>query len=68
MKRHVYRGYVIDTDNLGRLYIQDTASPYVMGEDKILIIVGGPKPYTQARKIIDERIRTGRDIRSAFIL
>ena len=37
MKRLIYRGYVIDTDNLGRQYAYNTASPYSEGSDKVII-------------------------------
>ncbi len=28
MKRQIYKGFVIDTDNLGRIYIYNTKSQY----------------------------------------
>lgn len=56
MTRHIYRGYVIDTDNLGRPYIYNTASPYSEDSDKELVYVDGKRPYTQIKAIIDERI------------
>lgn len=37
MTRTNYKGYIIDTDNLGRLYIYNTASPYSEDSDKKLI-------------------------------
>ena len=35
MKRYIYKGYVIDRDDLGRLYIYNTSSPYSEDSDKI---------------------------------
>lgn len=34
MKRQTYKGFVIDTDNLGRIYIYNTASPYSEDSDR----------------------------------
>ena len=33
-KRHMYKGYIIDRDNLGRLYIYNTRSPYSEDGDR----------------------------------
>ena len=37
MKRTLYKGYVIDADNLGRQYIHNTASPYSEDSDRELL-------------------------------
>jgi len=34
MNRQTYKGFVIDRDNLGRLYIYDTRSPYSEDSDR----------------------------------
>lgn len=34
MKRTIYKGYVIDRDNLGRLYVYNTKSPYTEESDR----------------------------------
>lgn len=54
MKRHIYKGYVIDTDNLGRQYIYNTASPYSEDIDKK--IVGTGLKYSELKSIVDEEI------------
>lgn len=53
MKRTEYKGYIIDTDNLGRLYIHNTASPYSEDSDKK--IIGHPSKFSldDVKKIID---------------
>lgn len=61
MKRTEYKGYIIDTDNLGRLYIYNTASPYSEDSDHILVNADNIK---EAKAIIDARVASGRDIRS----
>lgn len=61
MSRTNYKGYVIDRDDLGRLYIYDTASQYSEESDKIYIDANSIKA---AKEIITARIETGRDIRS----
>lgn len=61
MKRTEYKGYIIDTDDLGRLYIYNTASPYSEDSDHILISASG---IAGAKKIIDVRTETGEDCRS----
>jgi hypothetical protein len=63
MKRTNYKGYIIDTDDLGRLYIYNTASPYSEDSDHILITAASAK---EAKAIITARIDTGRDIRSYY--
>lgn len=34
MKRTIYKGFVIDRDDLGRLYIYNTKSPYSEDSDR----------------------------------
>lgn len=34
MKRTIYKGYVIDRDDLGRLYVYNTKSPYTEESDR----------------------------------
>lgn len=60
MKRTTYKDYIIDTDNLGRLYIYNTASPYSEESDRILIQA---TTTNEAKRIIDARITTGQDVR-----
>ena len=67
MKRHIYKGYVIDTDQLGRPYIYNTVSPYAEDSDRLYVYVDRKKPYTLIKAIIDERISTGKDCDRAFI-
>ena len=67
MKRTIYKGYVIDTDNLGRPYIYNTESPYSEDSDRVLISIDGKRQLAQAKAIIAARIETGRDIRGAGI-
>ena len=62
MKRTIYKGYVIDTDNLGGPYIYNMDSPYSEDSDHILIY--GIEHISDAEAIIDARISSGRDIRS----
>lgn len=59
--RTKYKGYIIDRDDLGRLYIYNTDSPYSEDSDKIYINAGSIRA---AKEIITARIETGRDIRS----
>lgn len=61
MKRTSYKGYVIDTDNLGRQYIYNTNSPFSEDSDKI--ILGTNLKLKEIKKIIALR-ETGKDIRS----
>ena len=51
MKRHVYRGFVIDTDNFGRQYIYDPRSRY--SEDSGKQIVGRGYPYKFFKSCVD---------------
>lgn len=44
MKTTTYKGYVIDTDNLGRVYIYNQKSPYSEDADKK--ILGHPDKFT----------------------
>jgi len=37
MKRTIYKGYVIDQDDLGRTYIYNTASQYSEDSDRKLV-------------------------------
>ena len=68
MKRHTYKGYVIDTDNLGRPYIYNTASQYSEDSDHVLVyICNDNKQLAQIKAIIDDRVDTGRDTRHADI-
>lgn len=60
-----YHGYIINTDNFGRLYIYNTASPYSEDSDKILI---GANNYKDAKKIVDARITSGQDVRDCTSL
>ena len=53
MKRTEYKGYIIDTDNLGRLYIHDTASQYSEDSDRNLI---NGSTIKEAKAIIDREI------------
>ena len=61
MKRTIYKGYVIDTDDLGRPYIYNTDSPCSEDSDHILIFGAGT--ISDAKTIIDARVSSGRDIR-----
>lgn len=67
MERHIYKGYIIDKDNLGRPYIYNTKSPYGKSADRILVYIDSGKEYSQIKAIIDDRIATGRDTRHAAI-
>ncbi len=68
MTRTMYKGYVIDTDDLGRPYIYNTASNYSEDSDRILIAIdGSKKPVAQAKAIIDARIKSGADCRRASV-
>lgn len=60
-----YKGYIIGTDNLGRLYIYNTHSPYSIGSDKILVRATN---YKDAKKIVDARITSGQDVRDCASL
>ena len=61
MRRIKYKGYIIDRDDLNRLYIYNTASPYSEDSDRILI---NATSIAEAKAIISLRVETGRDIRS----
>lgn len=67
MKRTVYKGYVIDVDDLGRPYIYNTASPYSEDSDRILIRIDDRRQLAQAKAIIDARTETGQDCRDAAL-
>lgn len=60
MERKEYKGYIIDTDNLWRPYIYNTASPYSEDCDHILVYADG---MDQIKAIVDARIQYGADIR-----
>lgn len=61
MKRTLYKGYVIDTDGLGRPYIYNTSSRYNEASDHILIFANSIKDI---KSIIDNRISSNQDIRN----
>lgn len=61
MKRTEYKGYIIDVDNLGRLYIYNTESPYSEESDRILVRASSVR---ECKEIVDARIQTHMDIRS----
>lgn len=63
MKRTEYKGYIIDTDNLGRPYIYHTDSPYSEESDHIPVYADDVK---QIKAIIDARIESGQDIRHYY--
>ena len=51
MKRTTYKGYVIDRDDLGRIYVYNTKSPYSEESDHVLIpenTVKAAKEYISA--------------------
>lgn len=60
MERTAYKGYIIDTDNLGRPYIYNTASPYSEDSDRITVYA---ETLDQCKAIVDARIQYGADIR-----
>ena len=53
MTRTTYKGYIIDTDNLGMVYIYNASSPYSEDSDKK--VLGHPIkfPLAECKKIID---------------
>ena len=51
MKRTNYKGYVIDTDNLGRVYYYNPASAY--SEDCDKVILGTDTKLRDVKKRID---------------
>jgi hypothetical protein len=57
-----YKGYVIDTDTLGRQYIYCKSSPYSENSDNITLGTG--LKVKEIKSIIDLRISTGQDVRS----
>jgi len=57
MKRTIYKNYVIDTDNLGRQYIYNTASPVSEDSDKKVIGVG--LKLKDIKSVIDKAIDNG---------
>ncbi|SHI74584.1 hypothetical protein SAMN02745975_00513 [Geosporobacter subterraneus DSM 17957] len=57
MKRTTYKGYIIDTDNLGRQYVYNTDSPYSEDSDKIVIGVG--HKLSAIKAAIDKAIDLG---------
>lgn len=63
MKRIKYKGYIVDTDDLGRPYIYYTQSPYSEDSDHILV---GARNVKECKAIIDARIKYQEDIRSYF--
>ena len=54
MKRQAYKGYIIDRDNLGRIYIYNTESPY--NEDCDREIVYNGNTVKAAKELIDQHI------------
>lgn len=60
MKRTKYKGYIIDTDNLGQPYIYNTASPYNEDSDYITVYADTLK---QCKAIVDARLKYNADIR-----
>jgi len=58
MKRTSYKGYIIDTDNLGRIYIYNTASPYSEDSDHIIISCGAL--LSEVKRLIDQKIAEGK--------
>ena len=65
MKRTRYKGYIIDTDDLGRPYIYDTAFPYRGVTYYIRIVADRRSQLDLAKAIIDARIEYGADFRTA---
>lgn len=53
MKRTKYKGFIIDTDNLGRPYIYNTASPYSEDNDHKLI---NACTIGEAKEIVDHEV------------
>jgi hypothetical protein len=49
-----YKGFTIDTDNLGRQYIYNNTSPYSEDSDKQILGMGFN--LKQIKEIIDEKI------------
>ena len=63
--RTIYRDYIIDTDDLGRIYIYYTKSRYSENCDHILV---DAERVWQVKDIIDARSETGEDYRSYYDL
>lgn len=61
MKRTEYKGYIIDSDSLGRPYIYNTASTYSEDSDHIIVRA---QTVMECKAIIDARIEYGADVRS----
>ena len=67
MKRHKYKGYIIDTDDLGRVYIYNTESPYSEDSDRKVLGVGisfgeakeAVEIETQKRAAFDDYMQRG---------
>lgn len=59
MKRTKYKGYIIDTDNLGRPYIYNTASPYSEDSDYITVYAD---TLEQCKAIVDACIQYNMNI------
>lgn len=55
MKRHDYKGYIIDTDNLGRVYIYNTESPYSEDSDRQILGVG--ISFREAKEAVDIELK-----------
>jgi hypothetical protein len=59
MERTTYKGYVIDHDNLGRLYVYNTASPYSEDSDRKLVPLSSYCESTDlkcAKHFVDDEI------------
>lgn len=67
MDRMEFRGYIADTDDLGRPYIYNTSSPYSEDSDRIFVNIDDVKQEDQIKLIIDARIEFGEDFRTAWI-
>ena len=60
MKRTLYKGYIIDCDNLNRVYIYNTESRYSEPSDRIYVRAFD---LYGCKQIIDLRVKYGMDIR-----
>ena len=63
-KRHLYRGWVIDHDNLGRPYIYNMASPY--SEDADHELVPAYLTLIEITNLIDDRIEILESLKREF--
>jgi len=56
ISRTKYRGYIIDINDIGRVYIYNTESPY--SEDSDSLVLGDPSKYplSVVKKFIDKRL------------